>query len=350
MSVLVVGAHGVAGSAAAEHLSSHGRAVTTLARRPVALDDGGAANDRRHLQADLLDTDSIPRGALSSITEIVYAGYAERSSFGETTDLNARMLSGLLQALERDGAAPERFVLMGGGKSYGEHLGPYRTPAKESDPRLLGPILYNPQEDLVQAGVRRFGWSYTVLRPDGIIGHSLGSPMNILTGVAAFAVLSREEGVPLRYPGSLAGWNALHQATDSRILARAVAWALDAETARDEIFNVTNGDHFRWRHLWADIAAFFEMPPADPQPLDLASHMAGLGGVWQRIGEREGLREKTLDDFVRWPFVQGWMDTGYDMVQSTIKIRLAGFGDAIDSHQSVLDHLFGLREAGYIPQ
>ena len=29
----------------------------------------------------------------------------------------------------------------------------YKTPAKESDPRLLGPIFYNDQEDLVAARV-----------------------------------------------------------------------------------------------------------------------------------------------------------------------------------------------------
>ncbi|WP_291049702.1 SDR family oxidoreductase [Herbiconiux sp.] len=349
MSVLVVGAHGVAGGAAAAHLSSMGRPVTTLGRRPVEPAPGDPAAIRSHLQADLLDPDSLPPESLSGITAVVYAGYAERAGFAETTELNERMLAGLLHALERDGAAPERFVLIGGDKSYGEHLGPYRTPAKESDPRLLGPILYNPQEDLVQGAAARFGWSWTVLRPDGIFGHSIGSPMNILTGIAAFATLSKEEGVPLRYPGSLAGWGALHQATDARILARAVGWALDAETARDEVFNVTNGDTFRWKHLWTDIAEFFDLPVGEPQPLDLAGQMRGQSARWRRLAERDGLRITELDDFVRWPFVQGWLDTGYDMVQSTVKIRIAGFGDAIDSHESLRDHLLQLRRHRFIP-
>lgn len=344
MSVLVVGAHGVAGAAATHQLLSTGRTVTTLGRRP-----GPASGDRIHLRADLLDLDSIPRGALADVSAVVYAGYAERPTFGETTELNARMLAGLLEALERDGARPDRFVLIGGGKSYGEHLGPYRTPAKESDPRLLGPILYNPQEDLVQAGASHFGWSWTVLRPDGIFGHSLGSPMNILTGVAAFATLSKEQGVPLRFPGSLGGWDALHQATDSRLLARAVDWALDSASASNQIFNVTNGDNFRWRHLWADIAGFFQMPVADPQPLNLSDHMSGLAYAWRDTADRHDLRVRELDDFVRWPFVQGWLDTGFDMVQSTVKIRQAGFGDAIDSHVSMLGHLEQLARDGFIP-
>lgn len=339
----------MAGGAAAAHLAATGQPVLTLGRRPAEPTTDDSAGTPSHLQADLLDVDSIPPGALADITAVVYAGYAERAGFAETTELNERMLAGLLEALARDGAAPERFVLIGGGKSYGEHLGPYRTPAKESDPRLLGPILYNPQEDLVQDGAARFGWSWTVLRPDGIFGHSIGSPMNILTGIAAFATLSKDEGVPLRYPGSLAGWGALHQATDARILARAVGWALEAETARDEIFNVTNGDTFRWKHLWTDIAEFFDLPVGEPQPLDLEGQMSGQTERWRRIAHREGLQIGELDAFVRWPFVQGWLDTGYDMVQSTVKIRIAGFGDAIDSHESLRDHLLQLRRRGFIP-
>lgn len=349
MSVLVVGAHGVAGGAIADHLTAVGRPVTTLARRPVVGPAGEAPGLRTHLRADLLDPAGVVEGALAGVTDVVYAAYTERADHTATTEINARMLAGLLTALERDRVRPERFVLIGGGKSYGEHLGPYRTPAKESDPRLLGPILYNLQEDLVRAAAARSGGSWTVLRPDGILGHSAGSPMNILSGIAAFAVLSREEGVPLRFPGSWAGWDALHQATDSRVLARAVEWALDADSARDEIFNVTNGDHFRWRYLWPEIGAFFDMPVAEPQPLDLVAHMAGHGDTWRRIAERDGLREPDLDGFARWPFVQGWLTTGYDMVQSTVKIRRAGFGDAVDTHESVGDHLHQLRRAGYIP-
>jgi len=40
-------------------------------------------------------------------------------------------------------------------------------------------------------------------------------------------------------------------------------------TARGEIFNVINGDQFRWKHISPGIAAAFEMTVEEPQPMPL---------------------------------------------------------------------------------
>jgi len=141
------------------------------------------------------------------------------------------MLANALDALRAAGAPLRRIVLIGGGKSYGEHLGPYKTPAKESDPRFLGPIFYNDQEDLLADRARTDGFTWTVLRPDAVIGFTTGSPMNLLTCIAVFAALSKDAGVPLRFPGSAQAWTALHQFTDADLLAAATAWALSSEQA-----------------------------------------------------------------------------------------------------------------------
>jgi len=338
---LVVGGSGVTGGAIVRRLSGSGRTVTALSRSGPRTTD--SIPHTVFLQGDISVEDGVPHGSLRDITHVVYAGYVDGVTHADTTSRNAAMLRNLLHALDQDGADVEHIQLIGGGKSYGEHLGPYRTPAKESDPRLLGPILYNPQEDAIWDWADHHGAAWTVLRPDGVIGFGARSPMNILAGVAAFAMLSKSEGVPLRFPGSRGGWRALHQATDARILARAVEWAFSAPTARSQIFNVTNGDHFRWCNLWPDIAAFFEMPHAEPQPLDLEAHMHGRDADWAELTAMRGLRESAFRDFVAWPFVDGWWRTEFDMVQSTIKIRQAGFVDCIDSHQSFIDHLSALR-------
>ncbi|WP_137845372.1 SDR family oxidoreductase [Microbacterium sp. 2FI] len=343
---LVVGASGVTGGAIARQLSQSGRMVTALSRSGPRTTDSGSG--QLILLGDLSVPDGVPPGSLTPITHVVYAAYVEGANHAATTNLNAEMFRNLLTGLDRDGADVAHIQLIGGGKSYGEHLGPYRTPAKETDPRILGPILYNPQEDAMREWVGRRGATFTVLRPDGVIGFGARSPMNILSGVAAFAMLSKSEGVPLRFPGSWSAWRALHQATDARILARAVEWAFTAGTARNETFNVTNGDHFRWCHLWPTIAEFFDMPCAEPQPLDLEAHMIGRDADWVELTTRQGLRETTFPDFVAWPFVEGWWRTEFDMVQSTIKIRQAGFADCIDSHQSFLDHLSALRDDRFI--
>ena len=69
-----------------------------------------------------------------------------------------------------------------------------------------------------------------MLRPDVVIGFSTGSPMNLLTAIAVFAALSKDAGVPLRFPGSAAAWRALHQFTDADLLASATEWALTQRT------------------------------------------------------------------------------------------------------------------------
>jgi hypothetical protein len=52
---------------------------------------------------------------------------------------NLAMLSNLVEAVEPRSPALRRVVLLQGSKWYGSHLGPYRTPADEDDPRLPVP-------------------------------------------------------------------------------------------------------------------------------------------------------------------------------------------------------------------
>ncbi len=74
-----------------------------------------------------------------------------------------------------------------------------------------------------------------------------------------------------------AAYRALYQVTSPDILAKATDWAGSTPAARNEIFNITNGDYFRWQHLWPRIAGMFHMETADPVPLSLAEYMADKG-------------------------------------------------------------------------
>ena len=51
-------------------------------------------------------------------------------------------------------------------------------------------------------------------------------------------------------------------------------WAGQSEAAKNEIFNIINGDYFRCKYLWPRIAAKFDMPAADPIPTPLTIYMA----------------------------------------------------------------------------
>lgn len=329
---LVLGPTGVAGGAIARLLDADPEwQLTTASRRRIELPRS------THLELDLLDperTNSV-FAAAATVTHVVYAAYVERPTMAESVAPNVAMLAHALDALELAGAKLERVVLIGGGKSYGEHLGPYKTPARESDPRHLGPIFYNDQEDLLTERAAERGFTWTVLRPDIVIGPSLGSSMNLLTTLAVYGALCREAGVPLRFPGTHAAWTALHQVTDADLLAEATAWALTAETAANEIFNVTNGDLFRWQHLWPHLADALDVPTAPPQPMSLAEQLADT--------------DSRYDQLTSWPFVDAIWSMGFDLVQSTTKIRQAGFTGFRDTEASLPAQLRQLRASGAIP-
>jgi nucleoside-diphosphate-sugar epimerase len=351
--VLVIGAHGVIGRAVAELLDGErDRDVVTLARRgPLTSLAGERTVGAQHVAVDLLDA-AATRTALRDardVSHVVFAAYVERPTMAETVAPNVAMLANALDALASAGAPLERVLLIGGGKSYGAHLGPYKTPARESDPRLPGPIFYNDQEDLLRARAAAGGFAWTVLRPDVVIGPSVGSPMNILTGLAVYAAISKAEGVPLRFPGSPGAWTALHQITDAGLLARGVRWALDSPAAAGEIFNLTNGDTFRWQHVWDEVAGVFELPTATPQPMPLAEQMADREPLWDRLVAEHGLRTTPWAQIVSWPFTEAIWRTDHDLVQSTVKIRKAGFAGCEDSHTSLVSGLRRLRALRFVP-
>lgn len=346
---LLVGPHGTGGNAIRERLlGDPDIALTTASRRARHLTDEAV---QRHVSVDLLDTaaSAAAFADLADIEQLVFAGYTERATMAETVAPNVAMLTNTLDGLRAAGARLRHVVLVTGGKSYGQHLVDYKTPAKESDPRLLGPLFYNDQEDLLTERSQQHGFTWTVLRPDAVVGFAAESPMSIVNCIGVYATVCKAAGVPLRFPGTITNFGVLKQLTDSRILASAAQWALTAESARNEIFNVTNGDLYRWTHLWPEIAALFDIPVAAPQPMSLQEHMADKGPIWDRLVTEHNLVATPYSKIASWPFADGMFSHGFDSVQSTIKIRQAGFQDCIDSHVSVLDWLERMRRDRLLP-
>jgi nucleoside-diphosphate-sugar epimerase len=98
--------------------------------------------------------------------------------------------------------------------------------------------------------------------------------MNLVTSLTTYAAMSRELGLPLRFPGTKEGWNTLQDTTDAELFGRATLWALDADKARNQIFNVSNGDVYRWRQLWKELAAFYDLPVAEPLAMSTVSEIS----------------------------------------------------------------------------
>src|SRR5260370_6493678 len=216
--ILLVGPYGVLGTGVIDAVAANPAwRVTTATRRPAPT--YRTQTPPRHISVDLMDREGTIKALsnLDTVTDLVFAAYVEKPTMAETVEPNARMLTNTLEALAARNVPLRRIVLSGGAKSYGFNLGAFNAPAKETEPRLIAPIHYHQQEDIVADWSSKNGASWTVLRPHLVMGPSLNSPMNLVTSLAAYAAMSRELGLPLRFPGRREGWNTLQETTDAEL-------------------------------------------------------------------------------------------------------------------------------------
>jgi nucleoside-diphosphate-sugar epimerase len=345
---LVVGALGVIGRGVVEHLADSGRSVVGLSRRqpPLAAHAGA-----EHVLADMTDpgTGVRLRDDLHDVTHLVVAAYQEQPSLAGQVAPNVNLLEGSLDVLASAGAALQHVTLYQGNKYYGAHLDPFKTPARKDDPRLLGPNLYYDQQDLLRRRAERDGFAFTIFRPEAVCGVATGNPMNLLTAIAVYANLCKHKYIPLRFPGPEQAVDVLYQVTDARLLARATAWAGLAENARDQDFNITNGDTFRWRHMFPRLAEYFGIAHAPAQQLRLTDHMPSQERDWEEIASLHRLEPTPFHELAAWGFADFIFHSTWDNVSSTIKIRQAGFPDCIDSEQMFIELFDALAVRNLIP-
>src|SRR5438067_498801 len=81
---------------------------------------------------------------------------------------------------------------MHGTKWYGMHLGPFKTPAKEDDPRHLPPNFYYDQWDYLVERQKGKRWTYSSARPHAISGFALGNHSNLTMVIAIYAAICKE--------------------------------------------------------------------------------------------------------------------------------------------------------------
>jgi nucleoside-diphosphate-sugar epimerase len=325
---LVAGGVGVIGRQLVEHLaSSPDWEVIGLSRRAPEAGAPGA-----HIPVDLLDLTDVRAklGGLADVTHIFHAAYQEKPTPQALVDTNLGMLRNLVDVVQDTSAVLSRVVLYEGAKYYGAHLGSFSTPAREDDPRHMPPNFYYDMQDWLTAEATGKKWDAVVLRPDVVCGFALGNPMNLSMLIAVYAAISKELGLPLRFPGTAACYGKLAQVTDAAQLARGSVWAA-TQAQGGESYNLTNGDLFRWNQLWPAIARHFDMPLAEPQTLNLREYMADKGPLWERITTRYGLVPVPFEQVAAWGFGDFIFRCDWDVITSTTKIRQAGFHDVVDS-------------------
>nr|WP_298686917.1 SDR family oxidoreductase [uncultured Dongia sp.] len=345
---LVVGAQGVIGRNLINHLQTlDDWDVIGLSRR------GGATDGCvRYISVDLLDASDTRAklAGLKHVTHIFYAAYQDRPSWAELVAPNLAMLVNVVEATEAVAMNLQHVSLMQGYKVYGAHLGPFKTPARESDANHMPPEFNIDQQDYLEVRAARAGWSWSALRPSVVCGFALGNPMNLAMVIGIYAAMSKELDLPLRFPGKSGAYDTLIEMTDAGLLARATIWAATDPRCANQAFNITNGDLFRWNEMWPKIAAMFDLEVAPPLPMSLDVVMADKEALWNRMVAKHNLAPTPYQDVSSWrfgDFVFGW---DYDFFADASKGRRFGFHEFVQTDAMFGDIFADFRQRRIIPE
>jgi nucleoside-diphosphate-sugar epimerase len=340
--VLITGASGVVGSSAVEAFANSGWEVIAISRRAPELRASGQV---AHLPVDLTNRQDAATslGALRGVSHVVFAAVSEAPGLvsgwfdDARMQLNLAMLQNCLEPLIASNRGLRHVSIMQGTKAYGLHIHPLDIPARERAPRDPHPNFYWLQEDYLSARSADAGFDYTIFRPPMVMGGAYGAAMNVAIVLGVYAAICREEGLPFAFPG---GASYVTEALDARLLGEALVWAANAPTARNEHFNLTNGDVFEWRSVWPAIADALGVELGPDNPLSLSELLPAKAGLWQDIVTKHRLRPLTMNDLLgESHFVTDFLfGHGLDTPVppafiSTIKIRKAGFTGVCDTEE-----------------
>ena len=345
---LIPGVTGVVGRGLARYLSAQKDwEVIGLARR----------RPHEHtnypvLAVDLADAAACRalHGEFGNVTHVLYCARAHHTAaVKEPIDLNVAMLRNVIDAVEVAAHGFTHVHLVQGSKYYGSDLGPYKTPARESDPRISDNNWYYAQEDFINERSRGKAWHWSASRPHAICDGDPGIARSIPKVIAVYAAIAKELGQPLYFPGSAANFHALYQCVDATLLAQAIQWMSTAPACANQAFNVTNGDFIRWENLWPQFADFFGMPVGPVKTVRLAEAMADKSPVWERLVTECRLIPTPYAQTALWSYGDFVFTPGYDIMSDTLKLRQSGFTGCLDTGKMFIDLFRHYREARVIP-
>jgi nucleoside-diphosphate-sugar epimerase len=337
--VLIAGGSGLVGFAAARHFAQlDGWAVVAVSRRSPSPTEGVS-----FVSVDLQDQRQCREvfGKMTDITHLVYAAVFEKPALiqgwsdPDQMETNLTMLKNLFEPL--NAAANLRHVsLLQGTKAYGVHLGPMRIPARERDPRHPHANFYWLQEDYIRAKQVGSSWTWTILRPQLVVGEAIGGNLNIIPAIGVYAAIRKEAGLPLSFPG---GPPFIWEAVDADLLAHSMEWAATTPACANQIFNITNGDVFVWQEVWPTIADALGMKVGQPEPICLQREMPKQADKWAAIVRKYGLKSPAdmnafvgkSFEFADFCFAYGADSPPRPAIVSTIKARKTGFHDCMDT-------------------
>lgn len=331
--------------------------VYGLARRPRP---EWLPSSLEYLQVDLLDREATTAklSPLKDVTHVFWVSWVQGKNEAENIDLNSRLLRNPLDALLPNENF-QHIVLQTGGKQYtgpfelAGKIKPYESPFIEDVPRLPHDQFYYHQEDIVFEAVKKANGrlTYSIHRPTTIFGFAAGNLMNLVGTLAVYALICRQEGKPLAFPGNEFSYERLFDASDAELIAEQEIWACLEPAAKNQAFNSSNGDVFKWKKLWKLLAdrMGMEVPEFKDLGVPLAELMKGKDEVWDAVVKENKLEPVKLDHLGHWWFADLILRQPVENVSSMNKSREHGYLGWRNSEHSFIAVLDKMKANNLIP-
>jgi nucleoside-diphosphate-sugar epimerase len=285
---------------------------------------------------------------LNDVTHLFYCGN------DPNPQVRLALMRHVIDAVQAHAPGLRNVHLLQGTKYYGCHLGPFKVPAQESDPRVPGADFYYSEEDCVRERQHGREWTWTATRPHSVCGYARGNPLNLAVVLGIYGSLQKAVGGTFSFPASQAAFERRFNVADSELLARASIWCSTTPGCGNEAFNINNGDVFRWCDLWPQLADFFGLKAAGPQAQRLPEFLGAHAPTWRSVAAKHGLASFPYERIARW--AQGDYEPPnsrfaceYDVVSDLGKARRHGFSEQVDSAAMFLRLFARLRDARVIP-
>lgn len=313
--------------------------------------------DVRHVSCDLIDAEDCRKSlaSLDDITHVFYTSWIKCKNEEENCVMNNTMFNNLFDHLPA--AKIRHVVLLTGFKHY---LGPFSsfgkksqhpTPYKETFERLPNLNFYYNLEDLLFERAKDNNFTWSVARPNTIIGFGVRNAMNFGMSIAVYASICKYAGKPFAFPGNEVFYDALIDVSDADLLAEHMMWEAVTPVAANQAFNVVNGGVFRWRHMWKHIADYFdlEVPDYPGHTTSVEAMESELEPIWEEMKSKFGLQPLPFKDVTTF-----WlMDVSFSKVSDYFgdmnKSRELGFlvyQDSEKTYKKLFDHL---KQKKFIP-
>ena len=357
---LILGVTGIVGNYLAELLTqpeAYGGPwkVYGVARRPRPEWIPAAVE---YVQVDLLDREQTltKLSVLTDVTHVFWTTWVQGKNEKENIELNSQMLQNPLDAVMSSCRNLQHIALQTGGKQYTgpfELIGkvqPYDSPYVEDVPRLPCDQYYHNQEDIIFDAVKRSHnrLTYSIHRPTVIFGFAAGNLMNIIGTLAVYALICKQEGKKLVWPGNQFTYERLFDASDADLIAEQEIWACVEPAAKNQAFNTSNGDVFKWKKLWQLMADRFGMEVGEysGQGITLAEAMQDKDAVWAEVEKKYNLEPTPLHKIAHWWFadiILNQVDENVSSMNKSKEFGFLGWRNSETAFQEVLDKMHANR-------